>query len=544
MISCLMAWALVGAAQEPMTLHYEVRPVPKMDRTDLRVRLRFKSGAGETKILLPHDYYTIPDLHKYVEDLRAEDGSSVRKEADGRTLFVKPGRSGEVRLRYTMSYDPEDMYKASFAPSVGSSYFHVAGCQWQLQVGDKETQRRFRIDVKEIPSGWSLYSNLGPDPAKSDQLASYDDMITRILGGGPKESFHRFKAGPMPITVSLQGQFGIDRKTMLEQVEQIVRLQRAWFDDYEEPYYVVTITPRADVIAGTQVERAFVCFAKPDVSPDELKVLLAHEMLHTWLPSKMTVEPKAELFRYQWLHEGFTDYVARLMLYEAGLMTKEKFVELINKDIRNLADNPHRSAGIEEFRTAVKERRFGQDFMKLSYYRGALFAHNWDAAIRRAHPGKTLPMLIRDLYRAAKPTKGALSEEAFLEKVRGYGIDGKPVLERNVLKGEPFAVEETFVSGYALVEEEIPLFDLGFDLSKSREAKKIVGIRAGGPAEKAGLRDGMDFVSSSNTSRFSNAWVPDEPVQITVRESGAERTFSYLPYGERVRLRLVRPAPG
>jgi hypothetical protein len=72
-------------------------------------------------------------------------------------------------------------------------------------------------------------------------------------------------------------------------IRRIVTLERDWFRDYDQPFYHVTILPRGGIIAGTANDNFFVCFAKHDISREELYVLLAHEMFHTWLPNRLSI---------------------------------------------------------------------------------------------------------------------------------------------------------------------------------------------------------------------------------------------------------------
>ena len=62
--------------------------------------------------------------------------------------------------------------------------------------------------------------------------------------------------------------------------------------------------------------------------------------------------------------------------------------------------------------------------------------------------------------------------------------------------------------------------------------RKISGVLPRGPADRAGLKDGMEFVSSTNANRFANAYEFDKPTVIKVRVDGVEKSISFMPAGK------------
>ena len=84
----------------------------------------------------------------------------------------------------------------------------------------------------------------------------------------------------------------------------------------------------------------------------------------------------------------------------------------------------------------------------------------------------------------------------------------------------------------------MPLFDTGFDHETTLQKGIVSGVRPGGPAERAGLRDGMKL------ARWSvNFGAVDQPIQITVHDEAGDHALSYLPHGATVHgYRLERRA--
>jgi predicted metalloprotease with PDZ domain len=75
-------------------------------------------------------------------------------------------------------------------------------------------------------------------------------------------------------------------------------------------------------------------------------------------------------------------------------------------------------------------------------------------------------------------------------------------------------------------------YDLGFDEDATRASadRKVAGVRAGGPAERAGLRAG-DVLEDAVIGRGRS----DVPVTLTVERGGEKKTIKYLPAGARAK---------
>ncbi len=530
-------------ALAPDALHYTLRPVPTTDRTELHVSLDFTRPTPDSlTAFLPVDFYSGLPLEQHLTQFEGRNGTTVRPGSAPAERVVTPGPDGKISLDYTLAYDPALFGHVSFGPNIAPDYFHVAGCQWLLRVGNSAQIDHYVIDFADAPAGWSLYSSLALDPRHIELDASYDALGTATFGGGAAP-LHRFEIDGSPVLVSVQGQFQIGRQRIFELAETIVRQQRAVFDDDSDPFYVVAITPREDNVCGTQVPRCFIGFAKTDATHLELAKLLAHEMFHTWLPGKIDVRAPRGVdseYRYMWYAEGFTDLLARLLLLRAKLITEQEFVDLVNNDIVTLADNPYRAATSDDALAASRANTFGQTFRKLSYSKGALMALNWNAAIQAKTPEKSLLDFVKECFEEAAPA-GVLPEADFFEIAARYGVDAQHDVDEFVTRGRPVVVSGSPLPGYAFEPVTAPEFDPGFELEKSRASGVVSGVRAGGPAHAAGLRDGMKIVRTKNTNRFANVWFADRPMEITVSVDGSEKTISFAPAGAPRTLQLLRP---
>ncbi|MDM7923540.1 MAG: hypothetical protein QUS14_14675, partial [Pyrinomonadaceae bacterium] len=385
----------------------------------------------------------------------------------------------------------------------------------------------------DVPRSWRLYTSMADSAARFETHSSYDDWIAAPIGGGANS--HQFDTKGGRVAVYVHGKYTIARERIYSMIEKIIRTQRAWFNDHSQKNFTVVVAPRPWVVSGYAPSNSFVCFVKPDITEAQLNRIVAHELFHNWLPNKIEIVQEKGFagFRFEWFSEGFSDYFARKILTESGLMTRGEFVASINGDLRSIVDNPHGSAGYEELKALADARKFSAAAKKLAYFRGALIALNWDNAITKRGDGKGLSAFIRELYAFAGSNGGKVTESAFYEFASKYGVDARGDVERYIMRGEAIVpAADAFGTGYDLRETKQPSFDIGFSLENAYKTQKISGVAEGSAAFRAGLRNGMDFVSTENSARFSNAWSAESPLVVNVNIGGKPRRIEYFPNGE------------
>ncbi len=545
----------ITLAQETETakgepLNYELRLVPRADRTDLLVALRLRTADdAPLAIGLPKDTaFGTPDLSRYVTAIEGLGGTTLRPGADTSTRIAHPGRGGEVHLQYTLSFPPNEFGDGTYAPNSGSGYLYVAGAQWLLRIGDPSTPRPYVIGFHELPPKWRAYSSLGSDPKRIDVLLSHK-RLSRSALGAVRDGFTTFTTQQSPVSVFIAPDFA-DRRAMFAQaIESIVRAQRKAFDDYSAPFFNIVVLPRPNNVAGIKSGQQFTCFMRQDITRQQLTVLLAHEMMHSWITDRVfrvgPADERAENFvRNMWFIEGVNEYLARITLRNAGMLSPSDFADLVNRDLTNLADNPHRHETFDEVMQAANTGKFGVAYTKLSYYRGALIALNWEARLRAANSETTVLSAIRDLYRRVVHEE-TISYDLFFEALDAFGLDARQDFQRHILQGLPIEPRpDALGAAFELQATDVPSFLPGFAVRSSRNAGSAIDVIDGGAAHRAGLRNGMPVTSIENATRFGNAWDPNAPLTVVTRENGVARRISFFPHGKLRELKLFQGRPG
>ncbi|PKA82030.1 M61 glycyl aminopeptidase [Ulvibacter sp. MAR_2010_11] len=370
-------------------------------------------------------------------------------------------------------------------------------------------------------------------------------MISSRIGGGGEH--YTFNVKEKPVLVVVKGNFGIASQDIFNGVEKIVTLQRDWFGDYEYPFYRVVINERKEIIAGTAVKNQFVCFVKADIDADELNIILSHEMFHNWLPEKIKITHTADYYGtiYEWFTEGFTTYFAKKILLEAGLLSIEKYIELINKEIQNIGDSQLKNVTSAEIIATIKEGKFYSEYKKLAYWRGALIALKWEAELQNSKEKESLSGFIKALYRFAQNKGGKISEQEFHLFSEEFGIHAAADFEKYIVGGAsillPHSLPLEVSESVEIAEIDFHVFDPGFDLITTKKTSLISGVAKNGKAYNAGLRDGMKFVRSENSTRGDFGWNEDRLLKVTVKENEteAEITVAFIPLDSLVKIQQL-----
>lgn len=526
------------AQKKGATISYRIQPVSTADRTELHISLSFTTDSDTAVIIpLPQDCYGTMDYYRFIRSFKAVNGCMLQTTGKPEERKVVPNSKKTIAVEYIISADPVELDGVAFGVNTSAQHFHFGGCQWMLPIGNTETTYRYEIKITDVPKGWQLYSSLSNNPENMVVESSYDALVSSAIGGG-SQSFQEQIINGKPVRVFIAGNFEVPADSIFQSVFKIVNLQRQWFKDDDFPFYTVTVMQRSGIIAGTCIANSFVCFVKPEIKAAELNVLISHEMFHTWLPGKINIQlQKGESdLLYEWFTEGFAEYFARLILAEAGCMSEETFISLVNRDIINTADNPFHSFSYKEL---VAAKGGGAALKKLSYYRGALIAVLWEQQLREQGNSNTLKDFILALYAMARTKNGTVAAADFFTVGSSFGLKVKEDMEHYILNGQPIVLPEYLQgAGYVQKETAVPSFDPSFSLKETFTKRKISGVVENGNAWNAGLRNDMEFISIRNSNRFGNGWSPDEPMVVTAKEKAVEKRIIFYPRGKEMKLKL------
>jgi predicted metalloprotease with PDZ domain len=225
-----------------------------------------------------------------------------------------------------------------------------------------------------------------------------------------------------------------------------------------------------------------------------LRLACATELVHAFIGERLWVgdaRPGRE-GQSLWFHEGYARWVAREQLYRVGLLSPDEYAAEVNRLLSIVTTSPHAQRPLTELATDLKTG----GVVPLLVARGALHATLVDQRIRTSkNPKASLDDILRKHFKESEERRprGPVAEEAWRASIAE--IIG-PAPEKSDFDDMITTTKRTALPPDALggcfEPKEMPfdIYDPGFDVSASRDAQKITGVRAHGPAAKAGLRDG------------------------------------------------------
>ncbi len=260
-----------------------------------------------------------------------------------------------------------------------------------------------------------------------------------------------------------------------------------------------------------------------------VRIAVATEVIHGWLGSRLWIGPddKGREAEGYWFSEGVARGLARDLLFRFGLITSTELLDEMHGLAGIVATSPRRKESNSALAASTKE----PGAVPLLVARGALYAARVEALLRKKSQGKKgLPELLRGLYATAKETKGSLQPSHWVAALEpDLGASEKNVFQSVIVEGAlPDLPEGLLGPCFQGAPHTYAAFDLGFNepATRAQPALTIMGLRPGGPAERAGLRASDVLIDAA--VRQGRA---DTKVTLTVERDGQKKTMSYLPAG-------------
>jgi predicted metalloprotease with PDZ domain len=499
---------------------------------------------GESDFTLSEGWGGVVETGRDLElvEARGAGGALEHERIDAHTWRVRHGAGERLALVFELA---PTAHRASgppeyYLPILESDLLHALGAATLPAPAhlDGGLERPITLAWRGFEeAGWSTISSFGA-AAELATARALDSFRHALFLAGTRDSLRlvRHDVHGRPLWIAVHGAWSFRDEEFTQLAARIVALGREFFADFDQPFYLVSLIgvgaadARGSSYGGTGLTDSFALFLSPNMTLARMPGgggvtwLLAHELFHEWNGHAITLAQPEQLG--YWFSEGFTDFYARRLLQRAGLVDEEGWLESWNHKLAVHAANPERHAPAERVRAAFwTDHAVGE----VPYQRGDLIALYVDHAIRTRSGGeRSLDDLMRTLV--ARARAGALPcDTAALSAAIGElaGAEVGEVVRRWAVDGvEPPLPTDALGPEYELVPADIPTFDTGFDHEAAMRDGVVAGVRPGGCAERAGLRDGMALASWS-----VNFGAVDQPIEMRVKSGDEERTLAYLPHG-------------
>ena len=482
----------------------------------LNIRMNVQAGAdGVTKLFLPDRSMGRSGLWRNLGELSIEGASNIRSDGPAvRVVRSKPNVPLTVRykLRSALAREPLEADGYPTEPWILPSGFYVDGASALVRVEGREAAA-IVLRWRRWPAEFQLASNLEHGGGRRPELG--------VLIGG--RDVRVTQVGDLRLAV--RGTFGFSDAVLARELETILGQERKFWGEAGGPYLVTAARLGEEAggyFTGVGKGDAFAMVATPSMTLNDMRVLLAHEIFHTWNPLRLGRSAGATNY---WFSEGFTDFYARRLLHRARLIGPQEFLDLWNAMLRTYDLSPARTMSGPE---AAKAFWTDPDAERLAYQRGALLAAIWDQRLRAQ--GSSLDVVMRRQARAAVERPDAPLVELFLAEMKAEGIDADADIQRFIETGTPLELSpEVFAPCADLALKRTPSFDLGFAPVMNGDGQMVVtNLRPDSAAYKAGLREKMVVIRKVTGTNG----VADLPYELEVRAvDGRAAAISFLPAG-------------
>jgi predicted metalloprotease with PDZ domain len=502
-------------------IHYSIA-MPAPHTHLFHVTLEVDAGPGAfLDVALPvwtPGSYMVRDYARHVQQFRASAGSTplTWQKHDKTTWRIATGGAARITVQYAV-YAFELTVRTSHLDG-SHGYFNPA-CVCMYIPG--RTGEPHSVEV-HTPAGWRVTTGLERDGERF-VAADYDELVDSPFECGDHRLLH-FEVDAIPHEIAIWGHGNEDADRILTDTQRVVEAARDLFGALPYTRYVF-ILHLADGLYGGLEHRNSVTNIfdrwgfRPEKSYERFLGLTSHEFYHVWNVKRIRPAPlgpfdysRENYTRQLWVMEGITSYYDNLILARAGLVTPERYLEMLAEDIQKLQAQPGRqlqSLAQSSFDAWIKLYRPDENSenSSISYYlKGSLVALLLDLEIRARTAGaRSLDDVMRALFRrypadgpgfaeadgfrdTVEAVVGEVSEEAadfgdfFAQYVAGADeLDYKRAFEYVGLRP---AWNDTAATAWH-----------GMRLKTEHGRLKVAVVRADGPAYHAGIYAGDELLA-------------------------------------------------
>ena len=495
----LLTWLLATAAPlsaEVLTYTLE----PDFARGVLKVRLDWETGERKRSILsVSPQWGRIRNVSALLRDVRF---AGATASSGGPTWELAHRERATIRVEYVV--DPQhaafDDWDYTHHPITTRKFFHGMGNAFLMAPANaRGIPETFEVILRwKLPAGYDAACSWGVGRHVGAQIKSTDLRHSVYLAGDLTTKSVALES--RRVTVAMVDAFKFDVNAFTEMTTKIIAGQCDFMVETKFPDFVVTaipvgkpLQPGESRLSGSGLYNSFALFVAPQSGlTDAVEHLFAHELFHYWNGRILAAQDPERLV--YWFVEGITDYYALRILYESGYWDAETYVKWLNRHLREYTLNPAIHATNEEIDKLYWEQR--ETVGEVAYQRGLLLGLRWhylatskgvrggfdrlfQSLVDRARTGR-FQLTNNEIRAAGNRLLGSWFSGEFDQYVqRAETVDVPPDALGPAIEGKATAIYE---------------YELGFDRDRSLKGQRVIGLRAGGPAAAAGVREGDELV--------------------------------------------------
>jgi predicted metalloprotease with PDZ domain len=376
----------------------------------------------------------------------------------------------------------------------------------------------------------------------------YDNLYDSPFECGTHQMV-RFFVADIPHDVAIWGHGNEQITTLIRDIERIVVATQQHFAHVPYQRYLFILHLADGMYGGLEHCNSTVClcdrwgFAKPR-DYERVLGLITHEFFHTWNVKRIRPAPLGpfdyahENYTSQlWLAEGVTSYYDNLIMCRAGLISTQRYLDLLAEDISSVQRTPGRhlqSLAEASFDAWIRYYRPDENSpnVSVSYYiKGAVVAFALDMAVRQWSNGaRSFDDVLRIL------------EARYPLHIPGIPEDDTMVIVISEVAEVSFDIVADFFADYIYGTRELdwdaicatvglqprwhlgdePAVTMGAKLRQDDTRLVIAALTPDGPAQRAGLAPFDQIIAINNNRVDANRikarlqeLAPDKLIDVT-----------------------------
>ncbi len=512
------------ALAQPAPLRYTLRaPEAAAHYLSVSLELTPLPGATETLLKLPvwtPGSYLVREYAKNLEGFRATStaGQALTWEkTDKQTWRLRHPAGQPVQVTYRL-YANEPSVRTSIVDA--DHAFVVPAATFLYVAGHQELPVEVSV---ELPPAWYRVSTaLAPLPGRplTWRAADLDELNDSPLELGNQQAFSFTASGTRHRVVMAGAGFRADTVRLKTDMARVCEQAVKVFGELPaRPEYLFIVHHYTQGSGGLEhkfgsvLDVSRTTYDTPEAYRSFLE-LVAHEYFHLWNVKRLRPQALGP-FDYDrenythmlWVAEGFTSYYEDLLVYRAGLTTREQYLQAASNQLTSVENQPGNrvqpvadaswDAWIKAYRSNDNSRN-----AEISYYpKGAVLAMVFDAQIVAFSEGRQhLDDALRFLYnRYYKELGRGYTDDEFRQAMTQFtGRNQDDFFARHIYGAEPVDWNAALAGvGYQAFNDapQPPPLTLGATLTS---AGRVKDVRRDSPAWTGGLNTGDEVVSVNN----------------------------------------------
>ena len=386
---------------EANQLTYSFKINQQLNAIDVLMTYKAQTNRDTLNLLIPSNY----DRNKLDESLLVKD---LQLESEGKLIntgfdtYQYVGKEDVIQIRYTIPTFSDDTEQLScrgddyFIPAINSKFFHMYGDKSLIlpQYDASENQSfDLKITWEGFPDNWHIANDFGISKVVNGERQS--QFRTNLSEGNLGSSLffgglYRkkvFSEQGINFHTYFYGDFGFDEDKFLTQIQKVAQTELdLWKHFHHNKEYVISINRKGKDcgrMGGRNMYDSFTFYMSSNFTEKYFPLIFAnaftHEFTHSWIGVDDLVARNPNWEEMRWFIEGFTNYYAQRINYNAGMITERQFLSIFNKYIINYYTSPYKNVNNSEY---IDGYRFDNKMENLVYDKGAVFAFALDGFLR------------------------------------------------------------------------------------------------------------------------------------------------------------------